>query len=521
MENNNGKQLKIGSLLSYAQMALSVIIGLVYTPIMIGKLGQSEYGLYNTVASIISMLSILNLGFNSSYVRYYAKYKKDNDTESIYKLNGLFLIIFIVIGIIALLCGLFLSFNLPLVFDDGLTKKEYDIAKVLMLLLTANLTISFPMSVFTSIITANERYVFLKGLSIIRTVCSPLVNILILFLGYRSIAMVTVSVSISLIVDVIYFIYVKFILKNKFIFHGFEKGLFRSLFVYTSFIAINMIVDQINNNIDKFLLGRFKGTTSVAIYSVGYTLYQYYMLFSTSVSNVFTPRIHMIIEQTAQNREMRSNKLTNLFIKVGRVQFLILGLIASGIVFFGKPFIAFWAGAGYNESYYVAILLVLPVTIPLMQNIGIEIQRAENKHKFRSIVYLIMAISNLILSIYLCQRYGAIGSAIGTAISFIIANGVIINIYYHKKCDIDIIKFWGNILRMCLGLIVPIIVGICIVKFINLYSIWRLFLFICIYTIIYCASVWMFSMNIYERNLIKSAFRKVFIKVKRKKSEND
>ena len=522
MENNNGKQLKIGSLLSYAQMALSVIIGLVYTPIMIGKLGQSEYGLYNTVSSIISMLSILNLGFNSSYVRYYSKYKKNNDTESIYKLNGLLLIVFIVIGIIALLCGLFLSFNLPLVFDNGLTKKEYDIAKVLMLLLTANLAISFPMSVFTSIITANERYIFLKGLSIIRTVCSPLVNIMILFLGYRSIAMVTVSVSISLVVDVVYFIYVKFILKNRFVFHGFEKGLFRSLFVYTSFIAINMIVDQINNSIDKFLLGRFKGTTSVAIYSVGYTLYQYYMLFSTSVSNVFTPRIHMIIERTAQNREMRRNELTNLFIKVGRVQFLVLGLIASGIVFFGKPFITFWAGVGYSEeAYYVAILLVLPVTIPMMQNIGIEIQRAENKHKFRSIVYLIMAIINLILSIFLCQKYGAIGSAIGTAISFVIANGFIMNVYYQKKCDINVLKFWGNILRMCLGLIVPIIVGICIVEFINLYSMWKLFLFIFIYVIIYCASVWMFSMNLYERNLIKSAFRKVFIKVGRNKSGND
>ena len=103
----DGKQLKWGSVLSYFSMGLSIIIGLVYTPVMIRLLGQSEYGLYNTVSSTISMLSVLSLGFNSSYVRYMAKYKQDNDKEGLYRLNGLFLIIFSIIGLIALICGLF------------------------------------------------------------------------------------------------------------------------------------------------------------------------------------------------------------------------------------------------------------------------------------------------------------------------------------------------------------------------------------------------------------------------------
>ena len=102
-------QLKIGSLLSYMQMAISVMIGLVYTPIMLRLLGKSEYGLYNTVASTISMMSILSLGFNSSYIRYYSKYKTKGDQESIFRLNGLFFGIFTVIGAIALICGLFLT----------------------------------------------------------------------------------------------------------------------------------------------------------------------------------------------------------------------------------------------------------------------------------------------------------------------------------------------------------------------------------------------------------------------------
>ena len=155
-------QLKIGSILSYLQMALNIITGLIYTPVMLRLLEKGEYGLYQTVASTISMLSVLNLGFNSSYIRYYSKYRTKNDQESIYRLNGLFIIIFSVVGFVALLCGTFLSFNLELIFDTGLSVEEYNTARILMLLLTVNLATSFPMSVFSNIISAHEKFVFLK-----------------------------------------------------------------------------------------------------------------------------------------------------------------------------------------------------------------------------------------------------------------------------------------------------------------------------------------------------------------------
>lgn len=509
MAISESKQIKIGSVLSYLQMFLGIIIGIAYTPVMIRLLGQSEYGLYNTVSSTISMLSILSLGFNSSYIRYYAKYRREDNEEAIYKLNGLFLIVFLIIGAIALACGLFLTENLQLVFKDGLTETEYGIAKILMLLLTINLTVSFPMSVFSNIISAHERFIFLKLLGMLKTVVSPLVTLPLLLMGYKSIAMVTISVSIAIITDLIYVIYVFGNLKQKYVFHSFEKGLFKSLLVYTSFIAINLIVDQINLNIDKLLLTRYKGTAAVAIYSVGFALGTYYQMFSTAISGVFTPRIHLIYNNTELALEDKHRQMSELFTKVGRIQFAILALIASGLVFFGQSFIGFWAGEGYEESYYVALLLIIPITIPLIQNLGIEIQRAENKHQFRSIVYLIMAVINLVLSIFLCQKYGAVGSAIGTAISFIVANGIIMNIYYQNKMGIDIISFWKNICRMSVGLVVPIVLGVLSMLYIEISSKWILLGLIIGYTAIYCISMWFLGLNRYEKDLILKFFKKV------------
>lgn len=503
-------QIKAGSILSYLQMAINVIIQLVYTPIMIRLLGQNEYGLYNTVASTISMLSILSLGFNSGYIRYYAVYKKNNDKKSICKLNGLFLIIFLIIGFIALLCGLFLSFHLDLVFDQGLTSAEYAKAGIMMILLTVNLAISFPMSVFQNIISAHENFIALKLLGMVKTVFGPMITLPLLLLGYRSIAMVVVTVAVNLFVDVMYFIYVIFKMKERFLFHDFERGIFKSLFAYTVFIALNTVIDQINWNIDKLLLGRFRGTGQVAVYSVGFTLYQCYMLFSTSVSGVFTPRIHKLVNSTKDDTNQQRTALTSLFTKVGRIQFLILGLVASGIIFFGKYFIVgIWAGSGYDDAYFVAVLLIVSASIALIQNLGIEIQRAENKHQFRSIVYSVMAVINLGLSIVLCRKYGAIGSAVGTAVSLIVANGIIMNIYYNRKCNIDIPFFWKNILHQALGMIAPIIVGIILVNSITIDSVFKFLVCTIAYTFVYCLSMWLIGMNEYEKELIIKPIKKI------------
>ena len=506
MKNN---QLKTAAVLSYVQMGLGIIISLIYTPLMIKILGKSEYGLYNTVASTISMLSLLSLGFNSSYIRFYIKYKKNEDIENIAKLNGLFLIVFLIIGAVSLCCGLFLTFNLHLVFENGLTAIEYDLAKILMILLTINMTISFPMSVFANIVSAHERFVFLKILMLLKTVLTPLLTIPLLFLGYGSISIVVVTLFISLFTDILYLIYCFRNLHTRFIFKNFEKGLFRDLFVFTIFIAINAVVDQINLNVDKVLLGRFKGTEVVAVYSVGFTLYTYFQQFSTSTSSLFSPRVHRIVN-TYEGEEQRK-QLTNLFTKVGRIQFLILGLICTGFIFFGMSFIInFWTEPGYEDAYYVMLLLSIPSMIALTQNVGIEIQRAENKHKFRSIAYLIMAVINLILSIFLCQLYGAIGCAIGTAISLLLANGLIINIYYHKKCNINIFDYWKNILRMSPGLIIPCVCGFFINKYVDLSSIYWFAAGIFVYILVYSISVWFISMNDYEKSIVIKPINRLF-----------
>ena len=504
VERMRVNQLKVGTALSYLQMGLFVLVSLLYTPLLVGILGENEYGLYQSVSSTIGMLSILNLGFSSAYIRFCTVYRSKNDAEAIHRLNGLFMMAFLIIGLVAFVCGMILTLNLKALFDDGFTAAEYNTARVLMILLTVNLATSFPMSVFSVIIVSHERFVFLKLIDIAATIVGPIITFLLLSIGFRTITMCVVSVSVSFITSTIYMIYTFAVMGEKFVFRKPEKEVLSSLFSYTFFIALNMIVDQINWNVDKIVIGRFRGTAEVTVYSLGYTIYSMYMKVSLAVSSVFTPKIHRIINATKENLEQQKSELTSLFSKVGRIQFMVLGLLASGFVFFGRVFVSeVWMKKGYDNSYYVALILILSATVPLIQNIGIEIQRAQNKHQFRAIAYTIMAAINLVLSVFLCKKYGAVGSTIGTAVSLIVANGLLINIYYHRCCNVNVIAFWKEIARISVGLILPVTAGVLLLKLVRLESTLQFCICVGLYSCVYGISIWNFGMNSFEKDLLK------------------
>lgn len=505
----NVNQLKAGAALSYISMGLGYIISIIYTPIMLRLLGQSEYGLYNLVASVVSYLGLLSFGFGSAYMRYYSRYKVNNDQQNIAKLNGMFLSVFSTIGIIATLAGIVLVFNIDLIFGEKLTVGELSTAKILMAIMVLNIALSFPASVFNSYVTANEKYIFQKVLQMVKTVINPFVMLPILLMGYKSVGMVVVTTILTISVEIVNIIFCLKKLKIKFSFRQFDFLLMREMTVFSSYIFLNMIIDQINWNVDKFILGRYRGTIAVAVYGLAAQLNTYYMSLSTAISNVFIPRINRMVAVTNDNKE-----LTNLFTRIGRIQFILLSLICSGLIFFGQPFINMWAGTKYNEAYQIALLLIVPVTIPLIQNLGIEIQKAKNMHKFRSWVYLFIAIGNVCLSIPLSKIYGGVGAAFATAISLLIGNGILMNLYYHKRVGLDMKYFWSQILKFVPALLPPIVIGVLIAVFIDLYQVISFLMFGIIYLIIFCISMWFLGMNQYEKNLFGKPIIKILIKMR-------
>lgn len=436
-------------------------------------------------------------------MRYYSIRKAEKDEEGVARLNGLFMIVFLLMALTSLVCGYFMVINSTAILGNKLTSAEDAKAKVLMALLVINLAITFPDSIYNCVITAHERFLFQKLLLVITNLASPLITLPLLIAGFGSVGMVCVSTGITVTTFLIHIFYCHRQLHIQFIFGNPDFKLLLSLGKFTFFIFLNQIIDQVNWSIDKYVLGRVSGTRAIAIYGVGAQLNSLYINLSTSISNVFVPQVNRIVAESDDNVE-----LTKIFTKVGRVQYLLLCLILTGLGFFGQAFIPIWAGKGYGESYYVMMILIIPVTVPLIQNIGIEIQRAKNKHQIRSVVYLCVAVINVLISIPLAKLYGPVGAALGTGITMIGGNIIFMNWYYQQGIGLDIKHFWKNIASLSKGLVIPVVAGFLIYRFIPMNSLMSILVLACVYTVIYGASMWLLGMNDYEKNLFRGVVRK-------------
>ena len=150
---------------------------------------------------------------------------------------------------------------------------------------------------------------------------------------------------------------------------------------------------------------------------------------------------------------------------------------------------------------------MIPYIVPLIQNIGIEIQRAKNMHKFRSIIYFIIAFANLGISIPLGKYYGAVGTTFGTTLSTIIGNIILMNWYYHKKVGLNIIEFIKSMIQPSISVILAVIIGVSVRRVFPVDS-WAAFLsqaglFLGIYAIL----LYLIGLNNDEKTIVKQMFR--------------
>lgn len=497
-------QLKAGAFLSYISIGLNNIIGLIYTPFMLRMMGQSEYGLYSLVASIVAYLTVLDLGFGNAIVRYTAKFRAEGKEQEQYEMFGMFLILYSIIGIIAFLIGLGLYFNVDRLFNATMDTTELYKIRVMMLLMIANLAVTFPMSIWGAIITAYENFVFQKLINIIRIILNPLVMVFMLYMGYRAIGMVVVTTLFNIVTLVIYWWYCNNKLKIKVVVGKFRYGFMKEISIYSFWIFLNSIMDRIYWGTGQFILGIYSGAAAVAVFAVAIQLQQIYMAFSSAISGVFLPKITAMFTKSNDMKEISS-----LFIRTGRIQYIVIAFILTGFILFGKSFVSLWAGVDYVDAYWIAICFFVPLTVPLIQNLGITILQARNQMKFRSLLYVFIALLSLIISIPLAKIYGGIGCAIGIALALLLGQIIIMNIYYYMRVNIDIILFWKEIAKMS---VTPLFVGggcFIFLKNIEIKTALELIFYIMMFAIIYLPVFWYVSMNRYERSLFSSSIKQI------------
>ena len=495
------RQIEIGTIISYINIFLSMMTSIFFTPFLIRTLGNGEYGVYRMIQSFSNQLSIMSFGMAALIIRnivYFDTKKLKKEKE-----NFLFMAVIIscILSILVLFIGGVLYSYIDRIYGNSLNGEEMKIAKKLFILLIINTSINIIGDFYVGIIMAHEKFIICNGIRMFRLLLRIIFISLLLSVGIKSVGIVISDLCISIVAFLFIIIYNKIILKEKIKFYYFDKKMLKMSFIFSTAIFLQAIINQVNQNIDNIILGIMTNSNIVTLYSIALTLYTTFNAIVSVVSGMFGPKAARLVTNNASGEE-----LTDFVIETGRIQLMIAGLIITGFILFGKNFLKIWVGDRFLNAYYISLILMIPVIIPLIETVTENILDAMLKRVGLSFILFIMCMINIGVSIILISKIGYIGAAFGTAISTILGHGVLMNIYLKKVVKLKIFRMFKEIFKgIWLGNLASIIFGISLLKISN--TVFGFLIKVIVYFFIYSICIYLIGMNQIEKKYIKNILK--------------
>ena len=428
-------QRKAGFVLSYVQMAVNSIVGILYTPFMISSLGDVEYGLYQLILSTIGYLALLDFGLGGTLTRFILKYKTENDSEKVKSVISICVKIYFVLALAGVILTFVLAYYLQDIFPATINGANLQRARQMFILMGISSAISFFGNAYKGIINAHERYTVNKGVALLKVLLRVSLIFFLLWIGCNALAIVLVDFVLCICIVLFDAVYSYKALDIRIFAGAWDSGLFKGLTTFSIFVFLQIIITQINNSLDRMLLGRYTTLEMVSLYAVVMQLYNLFNSCGGVIPSITLPQISRCVFRGNDDKT-----ITGVCAQYSRYQFLVLMPIFGGFLLFGQKFIHLWLHGRYDvlQVWLIAVMIIAPNILEFIESPIFHVMKAKNMQATRSLLLFIVTIMNLILSIILVKSIPIYGTAIGTAVSFMIGNNILSNIYYHKKVGIMI-----------------------------------------------------------------------------------
>lgn len=425
-----------GAMISYIAIIFNVVLGLLYTPWMVGKIGQSSYALYTIANSVISIFMI-DFGLSAAVSRFVAKYRAENEDSKSNKLLGSVTILYILIDILIFIILMVIYLNIATIYK-GLSFDELKVLKRLFVIVAIYSLLAFPFTPLGGIITAYEKFIHLKLCDFIYKILTVVFVIIALLHNYGVEAVVLASVfsGICAIILKLFIIYKK--TPVRYCFTWVDKKLLKSIFTFSVWMTVSSIAQRCVFNIAPSVLAYTSSSKEVALFAPANTLEGYFYMIAAAVNGMFLAKISKLIADS------KEHEIVNLMINVGKYQTILMGFILVGFICVGEDFMRLWMGVEYVGSWPCAILLFIPDILLFSQQIANTTAIAQNKVKKISLAYVAMAFVCIALSLVLSKWIGALGSCVAIMLGYI-ALFIISNVVYYKELNIDVFLFYKKV----------------------------------------------------------------------------
>ena len=487
-------QVKSGAVLSYLLIICNSLYGFLITPYVISHLGNAEYGVYKTIGALAGSVMVLDVGLGNTVMRYVAKYRASKEEYKISEFVSMSLIQAVLLCIVIALVSFVIILLVPYTYANTFTQVQIEKAQWLFTVFAINMLLHVFDGILSGVITGHNQFVFSNTVKLLRIFIRAIGIIVLLQITDNALFMVLMDTALVLLFMTVEFVYIQRKFPIKIQRTRPDKSLFFESGKYTVLAFLVSIAYQVGGNLDNVVIGSISGPALVTIYSIGLLIYNMFQNLSMGIAGVMLPTVSKTLANDVNNQN-----ITNLIVRVGRAQFVLLGAAVTGFICLGKDFIDLWMGSEYRDVYIITIILMLPAMFELCVNTCLAVLRAKNKTGFFTMVMILSAALNAVITIFAVKNWSYIGAAIGTALSVIVGNLIVMNIYFSVKMELPMLRIYGRILSriwVCLliaGGTIWVTSG-----FLN--GSWMMFVInVLIFCVVYGLCLWLFGLNKSEK----------------------
>lgn len=449
---------------------VTVVISFVTRSVFIKYLGVEMLGIGSTFSSVLSTLSLAELGFQSAIVYLLYRPLLENDTDRINDIITVLKRVYFVIGCFFIVGSLlFLPFLRYLL--KGIEATRY--IRLIFLIQAASTASTYFLAYRKTLLYADQKSYVTNLISTISNIVFSASKIVLVIATGNYVFFVVVALVQNVVDNVITHIYDRKI--HPFVrVVSFKKSVLYETWNKVKDVFVGKVAGFIYSSTDSLIISSFIGTVKVGFAANYTTVVTALKVLSESVLVPVSPLIGNLLAD--KKDENGNEQILRIYTYV---RFLIAGVTVIPMIVLIQSFIEVWIGAEYRLGMAVAILYGIDLYIHFVHSALCEFIQGRGLFKEDKKIELIGATVNIVLSLILVFPFGIEGVLIGTVVSqcfFWMGRSRVVYKYCFPAVKDGLKKYWCQQISYIVSFSIILVVLIQIYALINMHNLWVRFI---------------------------------------------
>jgi O-antigen/teichoic acid export membrane protein len=433
---------------NWASFVVSATISLVLSPYIVHSLGDSAYGSWVLLSSLVGYLGLLDLGTRGAVTRYVATYHAAHRHEEAGRIASTALVLFGGLGLLAFLGSVLLALLVNHAFHVPVELTE--VTRIVLVFGGVNLAVTLVSGVFGGIVVGMQRFDSLNAVSIVLALVQAVATFLVLHAGSGLVGLALAQLGVSVLrggasIWLSSRAYPELAIRAS----SWSRPHLRTIFSFGISSALLNAAASVINYADALVIGSFLPVATITFFAIAATMTDYVRTVISGISQTLTPMVG------ALEGEGRGGEVAEALLQGARFATLAILPIVLTLELRGASFISIWMGPTYAGPAG-AVLMVLAV--PVWAFAGFQVVTSTmigiNQHRSLIPVYVGEAFVNILLSIILVRRLGIVGVACATALPRLIVSLFIGPLYMRRHVGVPLSTYYAQVLlRPAVGMI--------------------------------------------------------------------